>query len=97
MRRTEGNFFSFLFFFVFLFVYFSSSFFFIISFYYYLFLGTNETKRYFKQQEVTLWRKAPAKMSKGLISTNIKYDKNGVEEGTTPGEADTTDETKDNE
>jgi hypothetical protein len=34
-------------------------------------------------------------MSKGLISTNIKYDKNGNEEGTTPGEPEETN--KDNE
>lgn len=51
--------------------------------------------RYFKQQEVTLWRKAPAKVLKGLVSTNIKYDKDGREElkdGETPGdpEAETT-------
>lgn len=69
---------------------------FSVKYYLNLVLIDEEDRRYFKQQEVTLWRKAPAKMSKGLISTNIKYDKNGNEEGVTPGDPEK-DETKDNE
>eukprot|EP00026_Physarum_polycephalum_P012155 Phypoly_transcript_12433.p1 GENE.Phypoly_transcript_12433~~Phypoly_transcript_12433.p1 ORF type:complete len:335 (+),score=48.09 Phypoly_transcript_12433:44-1048(+) len=68
---------------------------FSVKYYLNLVLIDEEDRRYFKQQEVTLWRKAPAKLSKGLISTNIKYDKNGNEEGTTPGEPEK--DEKDNE
>jgi len=57
---------------------------FSVKYYLNLVLIDEEDRRYFKQQEVTLWRKAPAKSVKGLTSTNIKYDKNGGEEGVTP-------------
>lgn len=66
---------------------------FSVKYYLNLVLIDEEDRRYFKQQEVTLWRKAPAKVLKGLVSTNIKYDKDGkeeVKEGETPGEPEET-------
>jgi len=59
---------------------------FSVKYYLNLVLIDEDDRRYFKQQEVTLWRKAPAKLQKSFTANNMRYEKNANQAAQTPSD-----------
>lgn len=68
---------------------------FSVKYYLNLVLIDEDDRRYFKQQEVTLWRKAPAKLlqQKSFTASNMRYDKQADKPAQAPSENEEKDET----